>query len=218
MTLLIAAFPDCPVAARSQLLRRRSDRAAPTARSTKTDFYDRVLLHDFAPDIVVVVDIRATTTRCASHDMIAGARQTHTAPATPTLRSRPHRARHGTSLAAIRAPGRKVVILEPIPAAPIRFDPISCISSGKPLERVHLQRRRSRRRRSRASTARQANGTTVFSIDPDRFACPSLPVCDAVVDGMIVKRDPSHLTGTYSRYLAPQLLVLLVAAGVFRSP
>ena len=37
-----------------------------------------------------------------------------------------------------------------------------------------------------------------MSIDFDRQVCPYLPICDPVVDGMVVHHDDNHLTVTFA--------------------
>lgn len=38
-----------------------------------------------------------------------------------------------------------------------------------------------------------------------RATCPHLPICDPVVDGLIVRRDNTHLTTRYARTLVDGL-------------
>jgi hypothetical protein len=118
------------------------------------------------------------------------------------------------SLDAMRAPGRRVVILEPIPLAAVGYDPLSCISSGRPLSRCDYRAGKSPTPLERFYRT-AANGRSVISVDADKLACPDLPVCQAVVNGVIVKRDSGHLTGTYARSVAPQLNALFQKSGVF---
>jgi hypothetical protein len=44
--------------------------------------------------------------------------------------------------------------------------------------------------------------------------CPRLPVCDAILHDIIVKRDGSHLTATYSAYLSTAIDADLHRGGV----
>jgi hypothetical protein len=52
------------------------------------------------------------------------------------------------------------------------------------------------------------------TVNLDKLVCPRLPVCDAVIGNIIVRRDASHLTATFARALAPQLEALLHAQHV----
>ena len=60
--------------------------------------------------------------------------------------------------------------------------------------------------------ARRDSGVT--SVDLDRLVCPYLPICDPIVDGQIVKWDPTHLTVAFARSIAPQLDAYLTQTGV----
>jgi hypothetical protein len=54
----------------------------------------------------------------------------------------------------------------------------------------------------------------VVSLDLDRLVCPRLPICDPILHEMIVKRDGSHLTGSYARYLSTVIAADLHRQGV----
>ncbi|MEQ1787071.1 MAG: acyltransferase family protein [Acidimicrobiales bacterium] len=114
----------------------------------------------------------------------------------------------------LRADGRRVVILEPIPIAEVDDDPLGCLSSATdvadctyaatpspmPLEAVF---------RSLADD----DGT--WSLDLDALVCPRLPTCDPVVDDLIVKRDTNHITGTYAAHLSAAVEARFEAEGIF---
>ena len=116
------------------------------------------------------------------------------------------------SLNALRRPGRKIAILEPPPVSPKQgFDPVRCLSV-----------------RSAGCTFRVSSGPTpivrffrsaatqpdVWSVDLDRLVCPRLPICDPVINNIIVRRDHKHITATYSKALATSLDELLQKQGV----
>lgn len=105
------------------------------------------------------------------------------------------------SVAALRADGRRLVIIEPLPSAP--FDTLSCISKAKVLEECrftstvgpdHLElfyRRLARQERD------------ISSADLDRLVCPFLPICDPVINGEIVMEHGSHLAPKFGVAIAP---------------
>jgi hypothetical protein len=110
------------------------------------------------------------------------------------------------SLRALRAPGRKLVLISPIPTPPSRFyNPLGCLSTGKaptlcgfranagatPLE--HYFRRLA------------ADEPDVDVIDLDRIVCPRFPRCEAVERDMVTWRDLHHLTATYTASLADEI-------------
>ena len=47
----------------------------------------------------------------------------------------------------------------------------------------------------------------------DQAVCPLLPICDPVVNGKIVKFDPSHLTPDFAKTLAPDIDASLKSFG-----
>ena len=53
-----------------------------------------------------------------------------------------------------------------------------------------------------------------WSLDLGRLVCPRLPACDPVVNDIIVRRDHTHITGTYADALAGNVDAQLHAAGV----
>ena len=55
----------------------------------------------------------------------------------------------------------------------------------------------------------------MWSLDLDRIVCPRLPICDAVVDDVIVRRDSSgHLTATYAQAVAADVERMFLAPGI----
>jgi peptidoglycan/LPS O-acetylase OafA/YrhL len=107
------------------------------------------------------------------------------------------------SVDALRAEGRKVLMIEPIPVAP--SDPLTCLSKAKVLEECRyvagdnadIIQRDYRRIAGAVDRA--------WSLDLDRLVCPFLPICDPVVNHQIVKIDETHLTAKFSTSLAPAI-------------
>jgi SGNH domain-containing protein len=114
---------------------------------------------------------------------------------------------------ALKRQGRKIVIIEPIPIGAGARNPLQCLSQARflddcryvaapgptPLERYYRS---------------LANGSNVFSLDLDRLVCPYSPICDPIVNGVVVKRDWQHLTAAYSKTLAVPIGAVLIADGV----
>ena len=121
------------------------------------------------------------------------------------------------TLDELQGAGRKIVIIEPLPLAPGTFNPFTCLSQAKYLDscRYVAATRPSRLERYYRSIA---NGTDLYTLDLDRLVCPYLPICDPIVDGIVVKKDSQHITPDYSRHLADSLAALLVADGIITRP
>ena len=116
------------------------------------------------------------------------------------------------SLSDLAAPGRKILLIEPIPIAPT--DPVECLSKAKVLEQcayatsaapdlVELLYRR---------FAKQEAG--VVSVDLDKVVCPFFPICDPVVNDQIVKSDRTHVTDSFAKSIAPTIDAYLQEIGV----
>jgi hypothetical protein len=147
-------------------------------KALRDDLYTRVLpaLH---PDIVVGVDIDNGW---------------YPDPAAATISSLPPLARDG----------RKVILVEDIPVAD--SNPLTCLSQATVLEECRYVASSSPTpvELFDRQLAVQEPGV-VYSADFDRLVCPFLPICDSVIDGHIVKYDPSHLTVAFSKSIAPQI-------------
>jgi hypothetical protein len=105
------------------------------------------------------------------------------------------------------------VILEstPLPADE-QFDPETCLSQGaKGCDfRVDV-RPGGLEQYYRQLADREPD---VWALNLDHLACPRLPLCDPVVNGIIVRRDHTHLTATYARSLAGSFVLLLHDEGI----
>jgi peptidoglycan/LPS O-acetylase OafA/YrhL len=121
------------------------------------------------------------------------------------------------SLARLRHPGRRLVIIEPTPVSPSTFDPLNCLSSGRPARDCTYQAP------VHATPLVQAYRTAakapdVRTLDLDRIVCPRLPTCDPILHGIIVKRDATHLTGTFALSVWSSLDGMLHSAGLLTKP
>ena len=116
------------------------------------------------------------------------------------------------SLAALRKPGREIVMLEPapVPADP-KFDPLNCASTGSANCGFSVSTDPSPAVRSFRALA---TAPDTWSLDLDRLVCPRLPICDPVINDIIVRRDRTHITGTYANALAGAVDSQLHAASI----
>ena len=95
----------------------------------------------------------------------------------------------------------KVLIAEPVPTAPAGLDPFQCLTKGASLEACRFV----------ADTnpapidlvyRQVADGRRVYEASFANLVCPFMPICDPVLDGMIVRFDNQHITPRYSTSLA----------------
>jgi peptidoglycan/LPS O-acetylase OafA/YrhL len=104
----------------------------------------------------------------------------------------------------LREQGRKVVVFEPIPI-PQPFDPLQCLSEGKRPEKCAFRVGPHTTPLEHAFREAAERVTNLWSLDLDRVVCPRQPMCDAMVDDVIVFRDDGHLTRTFARANADAL-------------
>ncbi|MEQ1785554.1 MAG: SGNH hydrolase domain-containing protein, partial [Acidimicrobiales bacterium] len=184
---------------------RRATRLRDACDAQKADLYDRVI-PGLAPDVIVVMN--------RGYELMADG-QRYVGPDGDVLESASAALDEwveqatGTSLAAIAAEGRRVVLLEPIPVPLDDADPLACLAAAAVVEecryvvpRVPSSVERTYRRFDRPDDR-------VWSADLDRLVCPYFPICDPLIDGVIVKLDADHLTRTFARTLAPAVGVYL---------
>jgi len=166
-------------------------------KAEKEDAYSRVI-PELKPDIIVVVNYGYEDPTQLVHFVDASG---HLLKINTPSTLHAVEAATTTSLAALRAGGRKVVIIEPIPHAP--FDPVKCLSQAKVLEtcRYVASARPDGLERFYRRLAKQDSG--VYSANFDRLVCPFLPICDPIVDHQIVKQDATHLTAAFAQSIAP---------------
>lgn len=103
---------------------------------------------------------------------------------------------------------RRIVLLEPLPVTAPRNDPIACLSDATFVDECAFEASPTSEleRRFRALAA---SNEAVYSIDYDHLACPSMPLCEAVIGGTVVRWDETHLTRTYAVSIAEDLAELL---------
>jgi peptidoglycan/LPS O-acetylase OafA/YrhL len=113
----------------------------------------------------------------------------------------------------MRAPGRRIVIIEPIPVALPEDDPLICLSGTEDIETCAYEANAEPTPIEGVFRSLDEEPDT-WSIDLDDLVCPRLPVCDPVIDDIVVKRDRNHITGTYSEHIGDGLAEKLRDAGV----
>ena len=89
-----------------------------------------------------------------------------------------------------------------------------CLSRGEGVDACRFVANRAPLTEERLDRKLDAGDDDVWSIDLDQAVCPYLPICDPVVDGMIVRRDHTHLTGRFAESLSTRFEDVLVEAGV----
>ncbi len=199
LTLSVAIWPVCPWQEEIFFDTKTED-----CRQHKSDWYKREI-PTLDPDVVVVTH-RAWDDPAAPEAVIgpAGTVAYKAAEYEQTLL-------YATvaSMESLRSDGRKLVIIEPTPVPRMGFDPLSCLSSAKFLEDCRYVANEAPPPLERAERNYAQQHDDIWALDFDKLVCPYLPICDAYVDGNIVKRDKIHITGTYARQLSDEVWATL---------
>jgi peptidoglycan/LPS O-acetylase OafA/YrhL len=116
------------------------------------------------------------------------------------------------TLDALRRPGRRIVIFEPMPVAP--FDPRQCLEDAEVVEACRFLTDRQPNWMEERYRALDQADDALWVVDFDGAVCPFLPICDPIVDGWSVRWDQQHLTAGFGASLAPVIDRLLAEAGV----
>ncbi len=194
VTLAVAARDSCPWQ-RGLLFAtlRHQDLCA----RNQTDAYDRIV-PQFDPDVVVLMDRTFEDPNGLEAVRTTAGRFEPGAPGfVPAIRRVTER-----SLDALRRPGRKIALIEPTPYAPKQLSPNVCLSTAKSVDECRYVTAPGPTGVERMYRAIAAVRADVWTLDLDRLVCPYLPICDPVVDGVIVKVDQGHITATYSRKIS----------------
>ena len=208
-TFSVAAFPDCPwqrdleYAAKPEFVAR--------CRAHQTAWYESVL-PKLDPDVIVLA--HQTFDDPAFLSPMIGPDGKLLPPDAPD-RDKTFADASDAALRALHRDDRRVVILEPIPHAPVFRDPLNCLSQGGDWSRCRYEANRvpTSLELHYRSYARDHSDYAV-SLDLDRLVCPRWPTCDPVVGDIIVKRDTTHLTATFALSLAGSVERRLVRAGI----
>jgi peptidoglycan/LPS O-acetylase OafA/YrhL len=177
---------------------------ARTCRAHQDDWYDRIV-PEFDPDVIVLAH-HPFDDPAGAPAMLANGKLIR--PGTRGFR-RAIRIASRETIEQLEPKGRKIVIIEPLPLAPPQLQPLTCLSEATFVDecRYVASKPTPIEREYRAL----ANGKDVFTLDLDRLVCPYYPICDPIVNGVVVKRDLQHITASYSEMLGPSIGSLMIA-------
>ncbi len=197
LTLAVAIHPACPWPQHLNGLGM-----SPDCSTYRNDWYAREIPR-FHPQIVFL----ANRPYDAPGNVLPITALGHRTTAATRLGVRAVTAFTKSSIRALRRPGRKLVLLEPTPLPPDpHFDPIACLAAAngpcsftvssavRPLTQLDRN---------------LAKARDTWSVDLDHLVCPRFPKCDAVLYGIVVRRDHTHLTATFARAVSYRLEAIL---------
>jgi peptidoglycan/LPS O-acetylase OafA/YrhL len=160
-------------------------------RRNRTDAYARVIsaLH---PDVIVLVNANEDSQQL---------------PDQPDSRPDPALLRSSTidSLRALRAPGRDIVVIEPLPAPADNANPLACLGQERVIEPCRYSGDKTPTRVEMLERSLAKRDPHLYTADFDKLVCPFLPICDPIVNGLVVKWDGEHLARRFAESLAPAI-------------
>jgi hypothetical protein len=201
LTLSISVQTSCPWQRNLYAQPIVIDRTTPHTHECqvrKDDVYSRVIpaLH---PDLIVVMEVAHEDRQVTEY--LGPQRNVMKSNSPDYLRWIEKTTRE--SVDALRAHGRKVLMIEPIPVA--LTDPLTCLSKSKVLEQCSYVATKNGDFIERYYRQLADHDDRAWSLDLDHLVCPYLPICDPVVNGQIVKLDVSHLTAKFAKSIAPPI-------------
>ena len=110
------------------------------------------------------------------------------------------------------ADGRRVVLLEPIPIS--NLDAPTCLSGASSLRECTFTAAEGPLPTEIAFRYFDLIHPEMVSVDIDELACPQLPLCLPVVDGIVVRVDGHHLTGSYAQHIASSIGDAIAVTGI----
>jgi hypothetical protein len=99
-------------------------------------------------------------------------------------------------------------MVEPVPTS-FALDPLVCLTEKEVLEACRFVAEEAAASLSSVYRA-VADNRTSYVADFDRLVCPFLPICDPVIDGIVVRYDDGHITPKFAVSLAGRVAEVLV--------
>jgi hypothetical protein len=118
------------------------------------------------------------------------------------------------SLAVLQHIAPRIVLIEPGPIPPTAKEPITCLSAGTDPSKCSFRATPGPLPMTQYFRGLARSDAKITTLDLDRLECPRLPICDSVVNDMIVWRGGSHITATFARSLWEPIDRLLHDQGV----
>ncbi|MEQ1786438.1 MAG: SGNH hydrolase domain-containing protein, partial [Acidimicrobiales bacterium] len=177
-----------------------------TCDAFRDDLYDRVI-PALEPDVVVLINNAYDT--LDQYILYLGPDREVLPINSPELTGWVEQATDD-AVAELRADGRSLVLIEPIPYDPT-LDPLACLSEAAVVEECRRAMNAGASFLERAYRRLDRADDALWALDLDELVCPFLPICDPIVGGEVVWADANHLTRVFAASLAPAVADYLVA-------
>jgi len=168
-----------------------TDEVNAACREIKDDAYDRVI-PALDPDVIVLVNL--------GDSQYFSKADPNTRAVTPGVEASTR-----SSLEELAVDGRGVVVIEPLPRPTDDQNPLSCLSVAEVVEDCRFVAATGPSKFESLLRSIAASNPRVRSADVDQLVCPYFPICDPIVNGLVVRWDFQHLTRDYSRSLSEPL-------------
>jgi len=113
----------------------------------------------------------------------------------------------------IRSYGARLIVIEPTPST--RFNQRECLSRATYVQQC-ASRSAGKLPSEQALEARAKTRHDVTAVDLDKAICPRLPLCDAAIDGIVVRKDNDHPSLPFTASVLDLLDQKLTTAGAYR--
>ncbi len=121
-----------------------------------------------------------------------------------------------SAVSSVLTHSRRLIVVEPWPS--LAKNQRSCLASAQYDEQCLMSASSGKLPEEQAIESIARSHHDVGVVDLDRDVCPRFPACDAVVGGIVVRRDPDHLSIPFAASLTAALNGKLEAAGAFQRP
>jgi hypothetical protein len=169
------------------------------------EWYERII-PELNPDVIILFN-RAFDDQKFRRKMYIKGKETSNASQAEIVRST-----SVTTVNSLVGDGRKVIAIEPIPLS--RSNVTNCLSGAISQEQCAFSASSGPLPTEVVLRYLELSNIGMASVDIDAIACPQLPLCLPLVDGIIVRRDAHHLTGSYSAHIASQIAARMEATGL----
>lgn len=116
------------------------------------------------------------------------------------------------TVGSLVAAGYRAVALEQLPLSSI--DVTACLSGAESLRDCSFLATEGPLPTELVLRDLDRANSAMVSVDIDRVVCPQLPLCLPIIDGIIVRRDAHHLTGTFARQVVMQIYDSIRETGI----
>jgi peptidoglycan/LPS O-acetylase OafA/YrhL len=169
---------------------------APSCRRNQQDWLTN-LLDKVRPDVTIVVNRGYDDPKLPSRPLYIDGSPDQTDSAATLVKALP------ASVGRILQSSKHLVVIEPWPS--LAIDQNECLSRKPYAEQCAAVASSSKLPDETAIEALAKSDNRVATVDMDDLVGPRLPICDALVDGVIVRRDFDHLSIPYAAHIAPAL-------------